>query len=86
MTEQGYSEIDGEGWFAFIVPAGTPEEIVALLHREITAALSRPDIREKLASLGFEAVNKTPEESAKFFRTEGERWTGIIQSAGIKLQ
>jgi tripartite-type tricarboxylate transporter receptor subunit TctC len=86
MTEEGDPEINGEGWFAFIAPAGTPEEIVALLYREIVAALSRPDIREKLAALGFEVVSKTPEESARFFRNEGERWMAVIRSAGIKTE
>jgi len=86
MAEQGHPEIDGEGWFAFVAPTGTPDELVMLLYREITAALSRPDMSEKLSALGFEAVNKTPEQSAKFFRSEGERWTAVIRSAGIKAE
>src|SRR5215216_3610442 len=43
-VEVGYPEIEGEGWFAFIVPAGTPKEITTLLHREIVKIIALPDI------------------------------------------
>ena len=44
MTEAGYPDISGENWFAFIVPAGTPKEITALLHREIVKIVALPDV------------------------------------------
>ena len=44
------------GWFAFIVPAGTPKEIITLLHREIVKIIALPEVKEKMATLGFEAV------------------------------
>jgi tripartite-type tricarboxylate transporter receptor subunit TctC len=84
MPEAGHSDIEGEGWFAFIVPTGTPKEVTTLLHREIVRIIALPDIREKLATLGFEAVGTTPEESAAHFRAEGARWAKVIRAAGIK--
>jgi tripartite-type tricarboxylate transporter receptor subunit TctC len=84
MTEAGYPEIAGEGWFAFLVPAGTPKEITALLHREIVKVMALPDIKEKLATLGFEAVGTSPDESAAQFRTESVKWAKVIRDAGIK--
>lgn len=86
MAEAGYPQIDGEGWFAFIAPAGTPPEITGLLHREIVKALASPDVREKLDALGFEAVGLTPEASAALFRSESAKWTKVIRDAGIKAQ
>jgi tripartite-type tricarboxylate transporter receptor subunit TctC len=84
MAEAGYPEVEGEGWFAFIVPAGTPKEITALLHREIVKIITLPDIMEKLATLGFEAVANTPEEAVALFKTEGAKWAKVIREAGIK--
>jgi len=84
MVEAGYPEIEGEGWFAFIVPAGTPKEITALLNREITKLIALPDIKEKFAALGFTAVGMTPDESAALFRTESTKWAKVIRGAGIK--
>src|SRR5258705_179708 len=84
MVEAGYPEIEGEGWFAFIVPAGTPKEITALLNREIIKLIALPDIKEKLAALGFTAVGMTADESATLFRTESSKWAKVIREAGIK--
>lgn len=84
MVEAGYPEVEGEGWFAFIVPAGTPKEIIALLNGEIRKALALPDIKEKMEALGFTALGTTPEEAAALFRSESARWTKVIREAGIK--
>jgi tripartite-type tricarboxylate transporter receptor subunit TctC len=84
MVEAGYPEIEGEGWFAFIVPAGTPKEITAILNREIVNLIALPDIKEKMAALGFTAVGTTPEATAAMFRTESAKWANVIRQAGIK--
>ncbi|MHC2462479.1 Bug family tripartite tricarboxylate transporter substrate binding protein [Bradyrhizobium embrapense] len=83
-AEAGYPEIQGEGWFAFVVPAGTPKDIVALLNREIIRAVAQPDIKEKVAALGFTVVGTSPEDSATLFHAEGARWSKVIREAGIK--
>ena len=84
MAEAGYPEIEGEGWFAFIVPAGTPSEITALLNREIVKLIALPDAKEKMAALGFTAVGTTPEQAAALFRTESAKWAKVIRETGIK--
>jgi Tripartite tricarboxylate transporter family receptor len=58
--------------------------ILDLLYQETAKALSRADVRAKLETLGFEVVNKPPEESAAIFRAEGDKWTKVIRAAGIK--
>jgi tripartite-type tricarboxylate transporter receptor subunit TctC len=84
MVEAGYPEIEGEGWFAFIVPAGTPKEITAILNREIVNLIALPDTKEKMAALGFTALGTTPEATAAMFRTESAKWANVIREAGIK--
>jgi tripartite-type tricarboxylate transporter receptor subunit TctC len=84
MTEAGYPDIEGEGWFAFIVPSGTPRDITTLLHREIVKSLALPDISEKMATLGFETVGSSPEQAADLFKAESVRWAKVIRQAGIK--
>ncbi len=86
MIEEGYPDIAGEGWFAFIVPAGSPASVTSLLHREITKVIALPDVRDRLAALGFEPVGSPPEESAAQFRTEGVKWSKLIREAGIKVE
>jgi tripartite-type tricarboxylate transporter receptor subunit TctC len=86
MAEAGYPGIEGEAWFAVIVPTGTPKEIIALLNREIVSSVVLPDFKEKLAALGFEPVGTTPEECGTLFRAELEKWGKVIRAAGIKAQ
>src|SRR5216684_4639044 len=81
MAEAGFPEIAGESWFAVVVPAGTPKDVVALLHREIVDVMALPDMKERLATLGYEVVGSTPEECAAQFKTDTARWGKVIQAA-----
>jgi tripartite-type tricarboxylate transporter receptor subunit TctC len=73
MAEAGYPNIAGDNWQAVVVPAGTPRDIVAFLHREIVKIIALPDIQERLAALGFEPVASAPEEFARRARAENPR-------------
>jgi tripartite-type tricarboxylate transporter receptor subunit TctC len=84
MAEAGYPDIEGEAWFAVIVPARTPKEIVALLHGEIVKTIALPDMKERMATLGFDPVGSSPEDCAAQFRTEAAKWAKVIREAGIK--
>ena len=86
IAEAGYPTITGEGWFAFLVPAGTPKDITALLQREIVRIIALPDVMQGMNALGFETVGTTPEESAEWFKREGAKWARVIKQAGIKAE
>jgi tripartite-type tricarboxylate transporter receptor subunit TctC len=86
MAEAGYPDIEGEAWFAVIVPARTPREIITLLHREIVEIIALPNVKERLAAIGFEPIGNTPEECAAQFRTEIAKWGKVIREAGIKAE
>jgi tripartite-type tricarboxylate transporter receptor subunit TctC len=86
MAEAGYPDIEGEAWYAIVVPARTPKEIITLLHREIVEMIALPDMKERWATLGLEPVGNTPDEFAAQFRTELAKWAKVIREAGIKAQ
>src|SRR5262249_34575169 len=86
MTAAGFPEVEGESWFTMVVPAGTPKEVIALLHREIVRAIARPEMKERLATLGYAPLATTPAEAAAQFGTEMAKWTKVIRAAGIKAQ
>jgi tripartite-type tricarboxylate transporter receptor subunit TctC len=85
-AEAGYPEIEGEAWFAVLVPTRTPREIITLLNRAIIEIMARRDMKERMATLGYEPLRKTPEESAALLEIEGAKWTNIIRGAGIKAE
>lgn len=86
MLEVGRGDIDGEGWFGFVVPAATPKEIVASLHRVLSQSMETAAVRARLPGLGFEPVLSSPEASAERFRSESAKSARIIRTAGIKVE
>ena len=86
MTESGYSEIAGDSFVGFVVPIGTPKDIVALLNREIVKTIVAPDMQERLAMLGYDPVASTPEEFGQRIRTEIATWAKVIKAANIRPQ
>ena len=84
MEEAGVPGFDISNWFAYMVPAGTPTDVIGKLNTEINRALKLQDIREKLASAGAEAVGTSPEELAKFMRAESAKFADLIRVSGAK--
>lgn len=84
MAESGHGDVDGEGWFGFVVPAATASEVVASIHRALSQALNSPAVVTRFPALGFEPVMTSPEASAATFRSEGEKWSRLIRNAGIR--
>jgi len=75
-----------DGWFGVIAPVGTAQNIIAMLNRTFTQVLQQPEVQERLLNVGVEALTATPPEFGAFLKSEIERWTRVIRSAGIKPQ
>lgn len=70
-------------WFGLFAPAGTPKEVITLLHREIGRATAREDVRKQLLSLGYEPATSTPDQLGQYVKDEIAKWAGVIKAAGI---
>jgi tripartite-type tricarboxylate transporter receptor subunit TctC len=86
FTEQGVKDQESDTLTGLVVPAGTPKEIVDLLYREIAKAVAQPDVREKLATLGFVPVANSPEEFGKRIKVEIEKWGKVVQAAKLRIE
>jgi tripartite-type tricarboxylate transporter receptor subunit TctC len=84
MAEAGYPEIVGETWVGVLVPAGTPRDIIGLIQREIARIIAVPEMKARLADLGYEPVASTPEEFGARIRSEIATWAKVIRAAHIK--
>jgi tripartite-type tricarboxylate transporter receptor subunit TctC len=84
IAEAGYPGMEGENWFGVLVPAGTPSDIVMLLHREIVDVIALPDVKARLATFGLEPVGSTPKEFAARIAVELDKWGKVIQLANIR--
>jgi tripartite-type tricarboxylate transporter receptor subunit TctC len=83
-AEAGLPDIQGDSWVGLLAPAGTPNEIIGAVQREIAAIIALPEVKERLPTLGFEAVASTPEEFAIRIKVETEMWGKVIRAANIK--
>jgi len=72
-------------WFGLFVPAGTPAIAVSRLNAAVRRAGEQADLRERLSSgFGMVVSTSTPEEAAAFVKSETQRWTSAIRTAGIE--
>jgi len=85
LAESGLPGFESGTWFALLAPAGTPNEAVARLAAEIAKLGQHPDIREKLAAQGAEAVTMTPEQTAAHIRSEIQKWGKVVQASGARV-
>src|SRR5712691_3871654 len=74
FAEQGVKDQEADTLTGIVAPAGTPKEIVDLLYREIAKAVTQPDVKERLAGLGFKAVANTPDQFGARIKLEIQKW------------
>ena len=86
LGEAGIPDQEADTFQAVLLPAGTPQPVVDLLHREIKAIVALPDIKERFAVLGLDAVANTPEEFAAQIRREIAKWGKVIHDANIRME
>ena len=84
VAESGVPGYSVEGWYAVLVPSGTPADAVAGLNRSLNEALAAADVRDRLGSLGIQPVGGTPEEAEAFLKGERAKWQKLVEEAKLK--
>ncbi len=83
MIEAGYPGFVSVLSIGLMAPAGTPPAVIKNIHQASVKSLSTPEVRQKLAAIGMEVVNNSPEQFAAAIAAERPRWARIIKDAGI---
>ncbi|HXI08007.1 MAG TPA: tripartite tricarboxylate transporter substrate binding protein [Bradyrhizobium sp.] len=86
FAEQGLTGQEADTLTGIVAPAGTPQEIVDLLAREIAKSVARPEVKERLATLGFKAVANTPDEWAARIKLEIDKWGKVVKDANLRIE
>jgi len=73
------------GWNGLLAPAATPKLVIARLHNEIVRVLQLPEVRERVASFGFEPVGNSPEEFGEFVKAEIAQWAKVAKESGARV-
>jgi tripartite-type tricarboxylate transporter receptor subunit TctC len=86
IAEAGLPGFEFSFWNGLWAPAGTPPQIVERIARDVARAVAQPDVRERFANLGAEAMDMTPAQFSRFVQSEIEDAGRIAAAAGIRLQ
>lgn len=86
IAEAGLSGFNAELWIAAFAPASMPPENAARLAKEIGAALQRPEVREQLATQGWQARGDSPQVLARRIADDTRLWGQVIDQAAVRLE
>ena len=83
--EAGYPNVELQNYYALLLPARTPRDIVGKLHDAVVKTVNTPGVREKLVGFGADPLTMTPDEFSRFLRADIELWDKVVKAAGVKV-
>jgi tripartite-type tricarboxylate transporter receptor subunit TctC len=83
VGEAGFAGAEMYAWFAMFAPAGTPADVIAKVRDALGIALAKPEVKDKLVSLGITPQLSTPEELAKLVQDEQAKWGPLIKASKV---
>ena len=86
MAEAGVTGQEADTLTGIVAPIGTPKEIVNQLQRDIAKIVAQPDVKEKLATLGFVPIANSPAEFGARIKVEMEKWGKVVRAAKLKIE
>ena len=86
LDESGVPGLDVTQWWGVLMPAGTPRDIIAKLHAEITEIIKLPNVKALMTDLGAERVGSSPEQFGDFVRAEIAKFRNVTKQANIRAQ
>ncbi|MDB5923097.1 MAG: hypothetical protein JWN13_2033 [Betaproteobacteria bacterium] len=81
-----YPGFESDNWYAMFLPAGAPKEVVSKLNSEIVKALKSPDVRDFITKEGGDPVGSSPDELAKYFKREVDKYAKVIKAGNITAE
>lgn len=85
VAESGYPGFNASFAYVFMAPAGTPNDIVQLLAREVALAMNTPEVRELNRVADYTATNLSQEQSTTWLQDSRKRWMDLIGKAKITM-
>jgi tripartite-type tricarboxylate transporter receptor subunit TctC len=86
LQEAGLKDYEIYEWNGMLAPKNTPPDVVLALQQAIVDVLKEPTIVEKFTALGAQVAGSSSAEFAAYLDKEIDKWQGVVQQAGIKVQ
>ena len=81
----GYQDLQGEPWFGFFAPPGTPAALLAAWNGAINTALADPTVRERMTRAGFVVGGGSGEALRQRMAADKARWQPVVTASGVKM-
>lgn len=85
-SEAGLPGFENVGWFGFMVPAGTPKDVIAKIYSDSVKVLKDPATQATLAAQGMVPIGNSPEAFAKAIAAESTKWGEVIAHRKINVK
>ena len=86
VAESGVPGFEGVAWYGVVMPAKTPRYIVQKVQKDIVSCLQLTDISERMIAQGVEIVGSTPNDFARFIKSEITKWSNVVELTGATSQ
>ena len=87
LAESGLPGFDVWTWYAVLVTAGTPEDVVNRLHAVLVKIAQIPQLKEQLANIGIDAeASASPAQARAYRAAEVEKWGKLVRAIGVKAE
>jgi tripartite-type tricarboxylate transporter receptor subunit TctC len=84
--EAGFPNVELQNYYALLLPAKTPRDIVGKLHDAVVKTINTPGVREKLINVGADPLTMTTDEFSRFLRADIEKWDKLVKATGVKIE
>ena len=86
VAESGFPGYEVNVFSGFFMPVGTPSAAVQRFRETVLLVLGLPDVKEQLATLGFEPADTANEDFRRLVSDEIRKWTKVVQATGFKVE
>ncbi len=85
FTESDLLDVDFGAWFGYFAPAGTPDDVLAILQEKIALAIKADAVIEPLSKAGFVMIGSSRDEMAELMQSDLARWQQVVEDTGFEM-
>ena len=85
IAEAGYPGHEVGFWMGMFVPVGTPKDLVDILNKQVARIIALPDVKERMATIGFDPTVSTSEGLTDHMKAETDKWSKVVRKANIRI-
>ena len=86
VAEAGFPGFEDETWVIVMLPAGSPQPVVSKLRADLQKTVAEKDVRARLAAMGFDPMDASPQETTAFLRKELAKWQRMVKETGARAE